>query len=282
MRIIRSIKAMSKAARDVRLRGRTAGFVPTMGAFHQGHLSLIRRCRRENDITVVSIFVNPLQFGQGEDFNRYPRPLRRDAGLCRREGVDILFCPQAKEMYPQGYKTYVELEDLSNILCGAFRPGHFQGVATVVAKLFNIVAADTAYFGQKDAQQAIIIKRMAADLNFSTRIKVLPTVREKDGLALSSRNIYLSRQERKDALVLPEALRLGANLIKSGLRDTAKIINRISALIRKKAAVKIDYIAITHPGTLEPLKKIRGACLIALAVRIGKTRLIDNIIVKFK
>jgi len=282
MRIIRSIKAMSKAVRAGRLQGKTIGFVPTMGSLHRGHLSLIRRCRRENDTAVVSIFVNPAQFGRGEDFKKYPRPLQRDASLCRKEGVDILFCPAAAEMYPRGYKTYVEVENLSGLLCGAWRPGHFRGVATVVTKLFNIVPADIAYFGQKDAQQAVIIKRMSSDLNFPTKIKVLPTAREKDGLALSSRNIYLSRQERHDAPVLREALHLGRNLIKSGLRDTGKIISRISALIKKKKSAKIDYIAITHPGTLAPLKKIKGACLIALAVRIGKARLIDNIIVKFK
>ena len=208
MKIIHSINQMASVSKRLRADGQAIGFVPTMGALHEGHLSLMRKARKENDVVVVSIFVNPIQFGPQEDYRRYPRNLRQDARLCSKEGVGIIFYPQAKDIYPQGYKTYVDVEDLSKVLCGKFRPGHFSGVATVVTKLFNIVNPDIAYFGQKDAQQAIIIQRMAKDLNMPIKIKVMPTVREKDDLALSSRNAYLSKSERKDAAVLYQALNL--------------------------------------------------------------------------
>jgi len=247
---------------------------------HQGHLSLIRQARKENDFTVVSIFVNPAQFGPKEDFKKYPRILKKDALLCKKSGVDIIFYPEVKAMYPDNYKTYVSVEDLSSCLCGKSRPGHFRGVATIVSKLFNIIQPDTAYFGQKDAQQAGIIKKMVCDLNMPVKIKVMPTIREKDGLALSSRNVYLNKNERQDALVLFKALNLASSLIKNGLRDTNRIMYRVSETIKKKRTAKIDYISIVSLEDLKPIKKISESCLIALAVWIGKTRLIDNVIIE--
>lgn len=279
MKTVRSIKQMQAVTKQLKGRAKTIGLVPTMGALHKGHLSLIRRARRENDFTVVSIFVNPAQFSPAEDFRKYPRNLKRDALFSKQEGVDLLFYPAAEEMYPADYRTYVTVEGLSGRLCGRSRPGHFRGVATVVTKLFNIVMPDTAYFGQKDAQQALIIKRLARDLNLPVRIKVLPTIRDKDGLALSSRNLYLNREERNQALVLPKALNLAGLLIKGGAKDAKRIIGRMRRLIRKKKRVKIDYIAIVDSAELKPVKRIKGNCLIAVAARIGKTRLIDNIII---
>ena len=269
-----------RLAAKMKARCQSVGFIPTMGALHEGHLSLIRQARQENDKVVVSIFVNPAQFGPREDFKKYPRTFRRDAQLCQKEGVDIVFSPQSYDMYPKDFKTYVKVEDLSEVLCGKFRPGHFRGVTTVVAKLFNIVQPKLAYFGQKDAQQAIIIKKMASDLNMPISVKVMPTVREKDGLALSSRNVYLNPQERKDALALSQSLQLARVLINSGVKDLRTIVACIKKHILAKKNAKIDYIAVVEPVNLRPLKKISNGCLIALAVRIGKTRLIDNIVIK--
>jgi len=280
MRLICSIKKMYEFSKIAHLKGKTVGFVPTMGYLHEGHLSLIKKARRENDFVVVSIFVNPIQFGPKEDFKRYPRDLKRDMKLAESCGTDVIFYPDAKDMYPKGFKTYVNVEQLSDKLCGRFRPGHFKGVATVVTKLFNIVCPDIAYFGQKDAQQAIIIKRMVKDLNIPVKIKVLPIVREKDGLAMSSRNTYLNEKERKDALVLYQALNLAKDLIKSGITDSGKIIDRLRRFIKKKKNAKIDYISVVDTDNLNPVKKVSKKCLIALAVWIGRTRLIDNIIVK--
>jgi len=280
MRIIRSIKEMLKFIRENRRKGRSIGFVPTMGALHKGHLSLIRQAHKDNDVLVVSIFVNPAQFAPSEDLKKYPRNLKRDAQLCKQEGVDIIFYPDAKEMYPANYRTYLTVEKLSGVLCGKSRPGHFKGVATVVAKLFNTINPDVAYFGQKDAQQAIIIKRMVADLNLPVEIKVMPTLREKDGLALSSRNVYLSKQERKDAVVLSQSLNMAKYLIKKRILDSRKIIKKMNELIKEKKTAKIDYISIVDLKNLEPIKRINDSCLIALAVWIGKTRLIDNTIIK--
>lgn len=280
MKVIRSIKQMCCVSKESRLESRQIGFVPTMGALHQGHLSLIRKARKENDKVIVSIFVNPVQFGPKEDFKRYPRPVKKDIACCQKEGVDFIFYPSAQDMYPQGYRTYVRVERLSSMLCGRFRPVHFQGVTTVVAKLFNIVRPDIAYFGQKDAQQAMIIKRMVRDLNIPVKIKLIPTVREKDGLAMSSRNQYLSQEERKDADVLFCALNLAKDLVKAGVKDTAVIINQMRKMILAKKRVKIDYIAIVDVEELTSLRKITDRCLIALAVWIGKTRLIDNVVLK--
>lgn len=257
--------------------GRSIGFIPTMGALHEGHLSLIRTARRENDIVAVSIFVNPMQFGPKEDLKRYPRPLSKDLESCRREKVDFVFCPKSKDIYAQDFSTYVEVQGLGETLCGKTRPGHFRGVATIVAKLLNIIQPDVLYLGAKDAQQAAIIKRMIVDLNMPVKLKVMPTVREVDGLALSSRNIYLKRNEREEALVLSQALNLAKILIKNGASDTKRIISRMRQLISKKKSAKIDYIEIVDPQNLQRLKKISGNCLIALAVWFGKTRLIDNI-----
>ena len=252
-----------------------------MGFLHEGHLSLIRRARKENKTVVVSIFVNPAQFGQNEDYKEYPRDLRKDAALCRKEGVDYIFYPAVKAMYPKGYSTYVKVEGLTENLCGKFRPVHFRGVTTVVAKLFNIVMPDAAYFGQKDAQQAAVIKRMAEDLDMGIRIKVMPTVRERDGLAMSSRNAYLSPDERRAAPTVYRALQLAGDLIKLGDRDTANIKSEMRKMLSGIAA-KIDYISIVDPEDLKGLKKIKGKVLVAVAVWIGGTRLIDNIEVKTK
>lgn len=279
MKIIRSLKKMSDFSKKTGRRGKTIGFVPTMGALHAGHTSLIRRAREESDIVVVSIFVNPIQFGPREDYQRYPRNLKADGRLCRREGVDVLFYPDHRRMYPDNYRTYVAVRELSDYLCGEFRPGHFQGVATVVTKLFNLVSPDIAYFGQKDAQQALIIKKMAEDLNMPVKIKVVPTVREKDGLAISSRNAYLRKDERKDAAVLYQALALARKLVREGKRDSPEIIRRMRNLILKKTKASIQYIAVVNSEDLRPVDKIKDRALVALAAYIGKTRMIDNIYV---
>ncbi|MFA5115156.1 MAG: pantoate--beta-alanine ligase [Candidatus Omnitrophota bacterium] len=280
MRIVKSIRKMQELSGAWRKAGRRIGFVPTMGALHNGHLSLLRRARRDNDRVVISVFVNPTQFGPGEDFNKYPRDLSGDAAFCRKAGADVVFYPGARQMYPSDYKTYVEVWDLSNVLCGNFRPGHFRGVATVLTKLFNIVQPDSAYFGQKDAQQAVIARRMARDLNMPLRIEVMPTVRDKDGLAMSSRNNYLSPQERKRALVLSLALKEAERLISRGRRYSSGIIADLKAFIRRTPGIRVQYLEIVDPDTLRPLVKIKDKVLVVLAVHIGKTRLIDNIVVK--
>lgn len=279
MRIIHNIKNMFAYSKNVHREGKAIGFVPTMGALHEGHLSLIRQAHKENDIVVVSIFVNPIQFGPKEDLKKYPKDIERDARLCKSEGIDIIFCPDAKDIYPVNFRTYVTVEDLSDALCGGFRPGHFKGVTTVVTKLFNILNPDIAYFGQKDAQQAIIIKRMAGDLNMPLQIKVMPTVREQDGLAMSSRNAYLNKKERLDAAVLYQALTLAKNLIRLGNTGPKSIVRQMRGLINKKKSAKIQYISIVDSNNLKPVNKIKNKVLIALSVRIGRTRLIDNIIV---
>jgi pantoate--beta-alanine ligase len=280
MLIIRSIEKMQSYSKKALLKGKSIGFVPTMGALHEGHFSLIRAARKDNDLTAVSIFVNPAQFGPSEDLKKYPRNLAADLEKCRQEKVDVVFYPDAKQMYPKDYSTYVSVEGLSDLLCGTARPGHFKGVATVVTKLFNIVAPTTAYFGQKDAQQSVIIKRMVKDLNLPVAIKVMPTVREKDGLALSSRNTYLNKKDRIDATALNQSLNLAKLLVSGGLRDTRRIIERMHQLIARKSSAKVEYISIVNSETLKPVKKISGSCLVALAARIGKTRLIDNLIVR--
>jgi len=277
MRIIRTIKEMERISYRALGEGKSIGLVPTMGALHEGHLSLIRQARRDSDLVVVSIFVNPAQFAPKEDLKIYPRTLAKDAKACKKEGVDIIFHPGVALIYPKNYKTFVTVEELSDRLCGEFRPGHFKGVATIVAKLFNIVQPAIAYFGLKDAQQSAIIKRMVEDLNMPVEVKVMPTVREASGLALSSRNAYLSEKEKKDALILSRALSFAEYLVKNGLKDARRIIKAMRQLIKKKAPARIDYISIVDADTLKPVKKISGNCLIALAVRIGKVRLIDNI-----
>ena len=282
MRIIKSIGQMREFSKVARLENKTIGFVPTMGALHDGHLSLIRSARRENDFVVVSIFVNPIQFGPKEDFRKYPCPFKKDASLCRKAGVDIIFHPKPNDMYGPDFKTYVEVMGLDKYLCGRLRPGHFRGVATVVGKLFNIVMPDTAYFGQKDAQQARIITKMAEDLNMPVKIKIMPIVREKDGLALSSRNIHLNQDERQDAAILFQALNLAKVLIKNGQLNPGKIIRQMRNLINTKKTASVQYISIADLKDLKPVKRIKGKVIVALAVFIGKTRLIDNIIVNRK
>jgi len=280
MKLIRSINRMSEHCKGLKRRGIRIGFVPTMGALHEGHLSLMRRSKKENDVSVISIFVNPTQFGRSEDFKEYPRDLKRDLRLAKEAGVDIVFHPDARAVYPAGYKTYVEVEGLSDVLCGKFRPGHFRGVATIVTKLFNIVMPDVAYFGQKDAQQAIIIQRLVKDLNLPIKIKVLPIIRESDGLAMSSRNAYLNSRQRARATVLWRALKAAKEMILSG-EDRVKVITRrMRQLIYRERDVRIDYISVVDPYDLSEVRgNIRGRVLIALAVWIGKTRLIDNIVV---
>jgi pantoate--beta-alanine ligase len=277
--IVANIKKMSQFSRSLHRKGKTIGFVPTMGYLHEGHLSLARQARRDTDAVIMSIFVNPAQFGPEEDFKKYPRDLKRDIALAKKAGVDIIFYPSAHDMYPKEYKTYVDVEKLGGILCGKSRPGHFRGVLTVVVKLFNIVQPDIAYFGQKDAQQALIIKKMAEDLNMPLKIRVMPIIRQKDGLAMSSRNAYLSAEEKQDALLLHQALLLARGLVKRGKRSSSYVIKSIRTMIRKKKNASIDYIEIVNAENLEPVKFMKGKVLIALAVWIGKTRLIDNIVV---
>ena len=280
MKLVRSIKEMAALSKKYKGRGEAIGFVPTMGALHKGHISLICRARKECKIVVVSIFVNPLQFGPKDDLKRYPRNLGADTNICRREGVDIIFSPNREEIYPKNYKTYLAIDDLGRVLCGKFRSGHFRGVATIVTKLFNIISPDFAYFGQKDAQQAIIIKKLVRDLNMPLEVKVLPIVRERDGLAMSSRNTYLNRQQREDAAVLYQALRMAGVLIKRGSRSSKEIIRRMRLMILKKKSARIQYISIFDLKEFKPVKRIKGKILIALAVFFGKTRLIDNMIIK--
>jgi len=278
MKIYKSISSLIKKVREVKKQGYKIGLVPTMGFLHEGHMSLIRKARKDTDYVIVTIFVNPAQFGPKEDFKRYPMAIKRDLMLCEKEGADIIFTPEAKEMYPKDYATYVSVEKITDKLCGASRPGHFRGVSTVVAKLFNIAMPDIAYFGQKDAQQAIIIKRMADDLNMSVEIKVMPVVREKDGLAMSSRNVYLNRKERGRAQSIYKSLKSAKELFNEGERDSKKIINKIKRVINNQPDAKIDYAAIVDAKDLRDIKKISGEALVAVAVKIGKTRLIDNII----
>ena len=254
------------------------GFVPTMGYLHQGHLALVRQARTDNASVVISIFVNSTQFASGEDYERYPRDLKRDLALLEKEGVDAVFTPSKNEMYPPRFSSLVEVDRLTKRLEGAARPGHFSGVTTVVAKLFNIVQPTRAYFGQKDAQQAIVIEKMVADLNMNIRIITLPTVREPDGLAMSSRNSYLNPKERQAALVLYQALMLAKKLWQRGEKDVEKLRNEMVRLIRKEPLAVIDYVSIADAETLEELEEVRPPALVSLAVKIGETRLIDNVV----
>jgi pantoate--beta-alanine ligase len=255
----------------------SVGFVPTMGYLHEGHLALVKQARIENSAVIVSIYVNPTQFGPREDFGAYPRELNRDLESLQKEGVDIVFVPSDDEMYPPEFSSWVDVEKVTGRLEGASRPGHFRGVATVVAKLFNIVQPTRAYFGQKDAQQAAVIKRMVADLNLGMEIVVVSTVRESDGLAMSSRNVYLSPEERQAATILFRALSLARQLRQGGEKDAEKIRRQMTSLIKKEPLARIDYVSIADAETLEELNSVNRPALASLAVRIGKTRLIDNI-----
>jgi len=279
MKTTNTITQTRETLATLRQESKTIGLVPTMGALHEGHLSLIRRCREECDVTVVSLFVNPTQFGPNEDLNSYPRTFETDAQLCRDEKVDLLFAPSLTEMYPDENLIWIIPEKLGEHLCGQSRPHFFRGVATVVAKLFNIIAPHIAYFGQKDAQQLAIIKRMVADLNFDIEICTCPTIREPDGLALSSRNRTLNPNQQSQATCLYESLQLAAGLIAQGQSDSQTIIAAMTEHIQKKPAAKIDYISIIDNELLQPVTRISDTVLIALAVKIGPARLIDNIIV---
>jgi pantoate--beta-alanine ligase len=278
--ILHEITAVKAAVGKQRSSGKSVGFVATMGFLHEGHLSLVRESLRKTDCTVVSIFVNPTQFGPKEDLQRYPRDLDRDTALLQELGVDVIFIPDNREMYPKGFKTYVEVTGLQDIFEGQSRPGHFRGVCTVVLKFFEIVTPDIAYFGQKDAQQAVIIKKMVSDLNLIVKIQVLPTVRENDGLALSSRNVYLSTDQRKAALCLVKSLKEAERLLEAGERDSRIIKGGMKEIIDAEALARLDYIAVVDLENLDPLDNIVGDVLIAVAVYFGKVRLIDNIIVQ--
>lgn len=279
MKVICQIKEMQTEAERLRREGKRIGFVPTMGFFHEGHLSLIRKAGELSDVVVVSLFVNPTQFGPGEDFEEYPRDKERDRRLAEENGCDILFEPTVEGMYPQGYATYVNVEKLTDVLCGASRPGHFRGVTTVVTKLLDIVRPHVAIFGQKDAQQSIVVKRMVEDLNQDVEIFVAPTVREPDGLAMSSRNTYLTPKQRGEAVVLYQSLQRAQEMIRSGERRAKSIIEAMTELIRATDSARIEYVAIVDVHNLQPLDILRGGVLIALAVRIGRARLIDNTII---
>jgi pantoate--beta-alanine ligase len=276
MQVVTSVSAL-RAARQA-LQG-TVGFVPTMGYLHEGHLALVRRARAENDAVVVSIYVNPLQFGPREDFATYPRDLPRDLALLEKEGTDLVFAPTDAEMYPIGYSTYVEVTGVTEVLEGAMRPGHFKGVTTVVAKLFNLVQPTRAYFGQKDAQQCVVIRKMVADLNMPLEVVVCPTVREEDGLAMSSRNTYLSPEERKAATVLYRALMHARDLYRAGERSGDRLRAALRQVLGSESLVTtVDYVSVADPDTLQELERVEERALLSLAVRIGRTRLIDNIL----
>ncbi|GFR34235.1 pantoate--beta-alanine ligase [Thermobrachium celere] len=280
MLIIKSVDEMKRHMKDIKKQGRSIGFVPTMGYLHEGHMSLIKRARGENEVVVVSVFVNPTQFGPNEDYERYPRDEERDKKMCEEAGCDILFMPNKDDMYRENYSTYVEVYGLTEGLCGAKRPGHFRGVATIVTKLFNIVKPDRAYFGQKDAQQLAVIKRMVKDLDFDIEIVGCEIVRDVDGLALSSRNTYLSEEERKQAPILYKSLLKAKEEIEKGERASEKLIDLIKTTILEMPDAQIDYIEIVNNETLKPIEKVEGEVLIALAVKFGKTRLIDNMAVR--
>lgn len=282
MDIIRSITEMQAWSQDRRWEGRSIGFVPTMGCFHEGHLSLMREAKRQCDLVVVSLFVNPKQFGPNEDFSSYPSDEARDKELAEKEGVDALFTPERDAMYPQPFFTSVEVEKITGPLCGLSRPEHFKGVTTVVAKLFNSVLPDKAFFGFKDAQQALVIRAMVRDLNFPLEVVVCPTVREGDGLALSSRNKRLSSDERKSALSLSQALQWAKSEFEKGERDAEMFRQGTRERIEAMPHTKIDYVEVSDPETLEPLSQIKQTALLSLAVFVGKTRLIDNMLLEKK
>lgn len=280
MEIIVTASEMQKKAERLRLEGNAIGLVPTMGYLHDGHLSLIREAKKHSDVVVVSVFVNPTQFGPGEDFKDYPRDFDRDVKLAESAGCDIIFHPDVQEIYPENHKTFVEVEQITKVLCGASRPTHFRGVTTIVTKLFNIAKPHIAVFGQKDAQQVIVIKRMAEDLNFDLNIIIAPIMRESDGLAMSSRNIYLTPEHRKQAVVLYQSLMHAKKLIEQGERHADHVKEEIRSMIGQMPDAEIDYIEIVDTTNLNPLQHLQGEVLIALAVKIGKPRLIDNVIVR--
>jgi pantoate--beta-alanine ligase len=280
MKVFRTKEELRNYLSQFRKNGKIISFVPTMGYLHEGHLSLVRFAKQNSDICAVSIFVNPTQFGPNEDFNRYPRDEERDLSLLESEKCDVVFIPSVEEMYGSDYQTYVKVKKYSEILEGEFRPTHFEGVTTVVLKLFNIVQPDFAVFGQKDAQQAFIIQKMVDDLNVPVKIEVLPIVREEDGLAMSSRNVYLNEEERKQSLALFKGIKLGENLFQSGERNAKKIIEEVKNLISKYPLLKIDYVEIVEKSSFMKVDKLEDGkkYYLLLAVRVGNTRLIDNTI----
>lgn len=281
MQNIHEPSAIGRRCESLRREGKTVGLVPTMGAFHEGHLSLMRRARAENDVVVVSIFVNPIQFARGEDFDSYPRDLQGDLAQAERAGVDLVFTPSAEAIYPDGFQTYVEVTELTERLCGVSRPGHFRGVTTIVTKLFNLVRPHRTYFGQKDYQQSAVVRRLVDDLNLDVEIVLSPTIREADGLAMSSRNVRLTPEERQAACVLYASLRLAEERVGAGEQDAKAILDEMRVMIEAESLAQIDYVTLCDPGTLKPLDRIEGPILTALAVRFGKTRLIDNLLLTF-
>ncbi len=280
MKIISSLPFLREQVRNIRKTDKRIGFVPTMGYLHNGHLSLIQKAREENDFVIISIYVNPLQFGPKEDLEKYPCDLKRDKKLVQSEGVDIIFTPEVEEVYSTNFSTFVNVEGLTEGLCGVSRPDHFKGVTTIVTKLFNMVQPDRAYFGQKDAQQALVIRRLTKDLNFPIQIKILPTIREKDGLAMSSRNVYLSPKERDTAPLLYQSLLLAEKIIKNGEKDRQVVLSEIIRFLSKESRISIDYLEIVDTEVLKPLSNLKGEILIAGAILIGNIRLIDNIILE--
>jgi pantoate--beta-alanine ligase len=280
MKIITTIAEMQSIAVSLRREGKRIGFVPTMGFLHEGHLSLMNQARRENDVVAASIFVNPTQFGPSEDLDRYPRDAMGDRNKCESAGVDILFMPSSVEMYPEKPQVFVIVEGVSDILEGALRPGHFRGVATVVAKLFNVVKPHCAYFGQKDFQQCVVIKGMAEGLNLDVEVKVLPTVREKDGLAMSSRNSYLNTEERRAATILFKALTAARDLQAAGALDPEKLRNKMRAVVQTEPGVTLDYAEVADADTLQPVGTAKGRIVLLVAARLGNTRLIDNLVIE--
>jgi pantoate--beta-alanine ligase len=276
MKIINSAKEMQVLSESLRNQGKIVTFVPTMGYFHEGHLNLMREGRKRGDCVVISIYVNPTQFGPNEDFEQYPRDFERDRAMAERVGVDVIYCPSNQEMYPPNYSTYITVEGVTDNLCGLSRPGHFRGVATVCAKLFNAVKPHVAVFGKKDFQQLVTIRRMVQDLNLDLEIVGMATTREPDGLAMSSRNIYLTAEERTSGLSLSRSLKMAGELYERGERRAAKIIGKVTNNIESHPYTKIDYVQICDTTTMKDVARLDGECVIALAVRVGKTRLIDN------
>jgi len=280
MDVITNVNEMQTRVLSIKDRKESIGFVPTMGAFHEGHVSLIRSARNENDELIVSIYLNPTQFDNKDDFDNYPHQLDKDIEIVERENADVVFAPDTEEMYPEGFCTYVTQGKLIDSLCGRLRPGHFNGVTTIVTKLFNIIRPDRAYFGQKDYQQSIVIKKLVADLNMEIDVKVLPTVRDEDGLALSSRNKRLNPEERHSALCIYGSLLKAKSMFASNIKDSKEIIEEMTSIIKKVKHTKIDYISIVNAHTLEDVSSINGKAVAAVAVWIGNTRLIDNLILE--
>lgn len=280
MQMVTAIQDVRTQIKEWKRQGLNIGFVPTMGYLHEGHASLMKCAKEQCDKVVVSIFVNPMQFGANEDLDSYPRDLEADANLCGAIGVDLIFCPEVEEMYTDGFCSFVDMNGLTKELCGKSRPIHFRGVCTVVNKLFNIVTPDKAFFGQKDAQQLAVIRRMVTDLNMDVEIVGCPIIREEDGLAKSSRNTYLNEEEREAALILSRTIQMGEQLVKDGMRDAGQLIAAMTDNLKKEPLARVDYVDAVSMDTIEKVDKIQGTVLVAMAVYIGKTRLIDNFIVE--